>query len=277
MPDFIASQQHHTIPRWLLENFVDREGMLHVARRNPRTFFKSNPRNVFRRRDYYAAKKVGESLEDQTAKFDTLAVAHVTNLLHMAQRGIDNSELSCVKTMADDVRACGLFLSHLGYRSPQWMGNDFFSGFGELEVEAKKAGKDTTTMIAEENMQLVRSGEFVLVVSEANAPTFVVGDCGPFISRDTELGIDNKKRKADDPNWTPAEQRMWMALSPKVALGVAVRETDARLLFNVLPDAPLTAAWVDHFNEVCAMHSEMIAGVSEQWVCAASRKAWQAE
>lgn len=250
--------------------------MLHVARRNPRTSFKGRPEKVFRRRDYYAAKKIGESLEGQTAKFDGLAIVHVTNILRVARNGIADSDFSCVKTMGDEVRACGLFVLHLGYRSPQWMGSDFFSGVGELDVEARKVGNDMTTVIAEENMQLVQSGEFVLVVTEPTALPFVVGDCGPFISRDTELGIDNKRRKADDPNWTPAEQRMWMALSPHVALGIAVRETDARVFFSVLPDTPLTAAWVDHFNEVCARHSEMIAGVSGQSVSGASRKAWQA-
>ena len=61
----LKSQQQHTIPRWLLENFTDQEGMLYVVINNPRKLFKSKPTKVFRRKDYYAAKEVGESLEDK--------------------------------------------------------------------------------------------------------------------------------------------------------------------------------------------------------------------
>ena len=246
-----------------------------MARKKPRTFFKSKPKNVFRRRDYYAAKEVGLSAEDQTAKFDSMAAQYVRNILRVMRKGADErNHVSRVRTIVDDVRVCGLLLSHLGYRSPQWMGDDFFSGIDALQLEAEKTGKDTTAMMHEANIQLIQSGEFVLVFTEVNAPTFIVGDCGPFISRDMELGIENGKRKAEDPNWTPAEQRIWMALSPNVALGVAMREADATLRVSVLPDTASTADWVDHFNEICARHSEMLAGVSEKWVCEASRKAW---
>ena len=61
----LKSEQHHTIPRWLLEEFTDREGMLHVVRMKPRTCFRSRPRKIFRRKDYYAAKEIGESLESE--------------------------------------------------------------------------------------------------------------------------------------------------------------------------------------------------------------------
>ena len=274
MNKMLKSQQQHTIPRWLLENFTDREGMLHVAMNNPRKFFKSKPTKVFRRRDYYAAKEIGESLEDKLTKTETLVFPHVTNVLRAAQEGINKADLSCMKAIQDDIRGCGLFLLHLAYRSPQRLGQDFFSGLGAIQIELEKAGKDMASVIQEQNTQLIRAGEFVLVVSQVDAPTFVLGDCGPFVSRDTELGVDNEKQKRNDPNWIPAEQRIWMALSSKVALGVSVREADATLRVDLMPDSKSSADWVDHFNEICARHSNMIAGTSKTRVCAAARKAW---
>ena len=64
-----------------------------------------------------------------------------------------------------------------------------------------------------------------------------------------------------------------MALSPDVALGVAMRDADATLFVNLIPNSKQSANWVDHFNEICARRSRMIAGASEKWVCAASQKA----
>ena len=271
----LKSQQQHTIPRWLLENFTDQEGMLYVVINNPRKLFKSKPTKVFRRKDYYAAKEVGESLEDKyITKTENLALPCVTSVLHAAQEGMDKADLSCMNTVQDDIRGCGLFLLHLAYRSPQRLGADFFSGLGAIQIELGKTGKDMTSVIQEQSMQLMRAGEFVLVVSQVNSPTFVLGDCGPFVSQDTELGVDNKKQKRNDPNWIPAEQRIWMALSPKVALGVSVREADATLRVDLMPGSNSSADWVDHFNEICARHSSMIAGTSKTWVCAAAQEAW---
>ena len=275
MNKMLISQQQHTIPRWLLENFTGQEGMLYVAINNPRKLFKSKPTKVFRRKDYYAAKEIGESLEDEyITKTEKLFIPYVTSVLRAAQEGIHKADLSCMKAIQDDIRGCGLFLLHLAYRSPQWLGEDFFSGLGAIQIELEKAGKDITSVIQAQSMQLIRAGEFVLVVSQANAPTFVLGDCGPFVSQDTELGVDNKKQKWNDPNWVPAEQRIWMALSPKVALGVSVREADATLRVDLMPDSKSSADWVDHFNEICARHSSMIAGTSKTWVCAAAQAAW---
>ena len=64
-----------------------------------------------------------------------------------------------------------------------------------------------------------------------------------------------------------------MALSPQVALGVAMRSRP-REYGNILPNTKRSANWVDHFNEICARHSKMIAGVSENSVRVASQKAW---
>ena len=68
-----------------------------------------------------------------------------------------------------------------------------------------------------------------------------------------------------------------MALSPEVALGIAMREAGARLSVDVLPNTEMSAEWVDHFNEICARHSKTIAGASETWVRTASQKAWPME
>ena len=270
----MKSQQQHTIPRWLLENFTDREGMLHVASNDPRTFFKSKPKNVFRRRDYYAAKEIGESLESQITKTENLFFPCVKNVLRAAREGIDQGDLSCVKEIPDNIRACGLFLLHLAYRSPQWLGEDFFSGMDAIRIEFERVGEDMASVFGEESTKLIQASELVMVFSQVNAPTFVLGDCGPFVSRDTELGVDNEKRKRNDPNWIPAEQRIWMALSSDIALGVAMREEDATLCLDLIPNSKSSADWVDHFNEICARHSRMVAGASEKWVYAASQKAW---
>ena len=271
----LKSQQHHTIPRWLLEHFTDSDGMLHLARKNPRTSFRSKPRRVFRRRDYYAAKEVGESLESETiTPAETLFIPCVKNVLHAASTAINDNSISDVKAIQDDIQACGLFLLHLAYRSPQWLGDDFFSGIGMIQSELERVGKDASVSMREECMQLVRAGEFVIVFSQVDTPNFIIGDCGPFLSQDTELGVDNKRRRANDPNWLPAQQRAWMALSPEVALGVATRQTDATLQVDLLPNSKLSANWVDHFNEICAMHSSMIAGSSGSSVDAAAKVAW---
>ena len=200
----IKSQQHHTIPRWLLENFTDRKGMLNVASNNPRTSFKGKPQKVFRRRDYYAVKEIGESLESKfITKTENLFLPRVKNVLRVARDAIDEDELSCVKSIQDDIRVCGLFLMHLAYRSPQWLGEDFFSGMDAIRSNLERVGEDMDSAMREESMQLVQTGEFSMVFSHVDAPTFVIGDCGPFVSRDTELGVDNEKRKRKDPNWIP--------------------------------------------------------------------------
>ena len=270
----MKSEQQHTIPRWLLENFTDRDGMLHVGSKVPRKSFKSKPRNIFRRRDYYAAKEIGESLESQITETENLFHACVKNVLRAARKGIDQGDLSCVKAISDDIRACGLFLLHLAYRSPQWLGENFFSGLDAIQIEFERIGEDMASVFREESTKLIQNSELVMVFSQVDAPTFVLGDCGPFVTRDTELGVDNQKQKRDDPNWIPAEQRMWMALSPDVALGVAMRDADATLFVNLIPNSKQSANRVDHFNEICARHSRMIAGASKKWVCAASQKAW---
>ncbi len=157
----MKSQQQHTIPRWLLENFTDREGMLHVASNDPRTFFKSKPKNVFRRRDYYAAKEIGESLEAQITKTENLFFPCVKNVLRAAREGIDQGDLSCVKAILDDIRACGLFLLHLAYRSPQWLGEDFFSGMDAIRIELERVGEDMASVIREESTKLIQASELV--------------------------------------------------------------------------------------------------------------------
>lgn len=273
----MKSQQQHTIPRWLLENFTDRDGMLHVARNHPRTLFKGRPKNVFRRRDYYAAKVIGVSLEDKVTQTENLFIPYVKNVLDAARKGIDDVDLSCMEAVMEDVRACGLLLLHLSYRSPQWLGENFFSGLDAMRVEAERIGMNMDAVIGQESSRILQAGEFVIVFSQVDAPTFVVGDCGAFVSRDIELGVDNEKRKRNDPNWVPAEQRIWMALSPEVALGVAIREAPAGLCVDLIPDSKSSADWVDHFNEICARHSTMIAGASEKWVRAASQKAWSTD
>ena len=93
----------------------------------------------------------------------------------------------------DDIRACGLLLLHLGYRSPQWLGDDFFSGMGAIHSELERAGNDPSRAFGEEAMRLVRTGEFVLVAGQSDTLDFIVGDCGPFVSRDTELGSGQRK------------------------------------------------------------------------------------
>ena len=273
MTERLKSQQQHTIPRWLLENFTDRDGMLHVARSSPRAYFKSRPRNVFRRRDYYAAKEIGVSLEDKVTGMETLFRPYVKTVVRAARRGIDDGDFSGMKAVAEDVRFCGLFVVHLRYRSPQWLGEDFFSGMDALRIAVEKAGGKIHSAIGEESLRLWQVGEVVLVLSQVAAPTFVIGDCGPFVSRDSELGVDNEKRERDDPNWVPAEQRVWMALCPDVALGVAMREAGVTRV-NAISDTKQSADWVDHFNELCARHSRTIAGASKTSVCAASQKAW---
>lgn len=274
-PNSLGSEQHHTIPNWFLKNFADSDGMLHVARKKPRVFFRSKPESAFRRRDYYAAKQIGHSLEVQTARLDSRAAQHVRNILGVARKGIEKADLrSRIGTISEDVQVCGVFISHLGYRSPQWMGENFFSGADALQLHAERTGKDMTALMDEANTELIQSGEFILVFSEMGAPQFIVGDCGPFVSGDTELGIDNEKRKMNDPNWTPAEERMWMALSPDVALGVALRKADTTLNVSVLSHTASNTDWVDHFNEICARHSEMIAGPCEEWIREASQNGW---
>lgn len=207
-------------------------------------------------------------------KMENLSLQYVKNVLRTARQGINQGDPSCVTAISDDIRACGLFLLHLAYRSPQWLGEDFFSGLDEIQNESEKVGKDMASVFREESTKLTQEGEFVLVLSQVDAPTFILGDCGPFVTRDSELGVDNQKQKENDPNWIPSEQRMWMALSPDVALGVAMRDADARLCVNLIANSMLSADWVDHFNEICARQSRMIAGPSEKWVRAASRKAW---
>ena len=153
------------------------------------------------------------------------------------------------------------------------MGEDYFAGMDALRIATEKAAEDFSSAIGEESMRLSRVGEVVLVLSEAAAPTFVIGDCGPFACGDSELGVDNAKRRRDDSNWVPADPSVWMALCPDVALGVAMRETGATRV-NAIPDTKHSAQWVDHFNELCARHSRMIAGASRTSVCAASQQMW---
>ena len=270
----MQSQQQHTIPRWLLENFTDQDGMLHLASNDPRTCFRSKPRNVFRRRDYYAAKQIEASLESDITKMESLFLPRVKEVLRVARDGIDRSDLSSVKAIPDDIRGCALLLWHLAYRSPQWLGEDYFSGMHAIGTEFERVGQDLPSAMREESTKLILNCDLVLVFSQVDAPTFVLGDCGPFPSRDAELGVDNEAQKRRDPDWAPAEQRMWMALSPEVALGVATREADAEVRVNVMPNSEKSADWVDHFNEICARHSRMIAGASKKWVSAASEKAW---
>ena len=89
------SQQQHTIPKRFLKNFTDRDGMLHAARKTPRTLFKGKPVNVFRRRDYYAVKEIGVSLEDKVTKVEVLGLPYVENVLRVARQVIDSV---CQKT-----------------------------------------------------------------------------------------------------------------------------------------------------------------------------------
>lgn len=272
----LKSRQLHTIPRWFLENFTDRDGMLHVALAEPRRQFKSGPRKVFRRRDYYAAKAVGASLEDQVTGMESLFLPSVRNVVRAARRGIDDGDFQGMEGLGEDIGMCGLFALHLRYRSPRWMGDDYLAGMDALRIALEREGKDMQTAIGDESLRLWRQGDFVLVLSEVAAPTFVIGDCGPFVAGDSQLGVDNAERRRDDPNWVPADQRMWMALCPGVALGVAMRETGA-MLVNVMPDTSQSADWVDHFNELCARRSGMIAGASGTPVRTASQQAWPTE
>ncbi len=269
----MKSQQLHTIPRWLLENFTDRDGRLYVALAEPRRLFKSSPRKVFRRRDYYAAKAVGASLEDQVTGMESLFHPSVRNVVRAARRGIDDGDSSGLEGLGEDIGMCGLFILHLRYRSPRWMGDDYFAGMDALRIALEREGEDIQTAIGDESLRLWQQGDFVVVLSEVAAPTFVIGDCGPFVAGDSQLGVDNAQRRRDDPNWVPADQRMWMALCRDVALGVAMRETGA-MLVNVMPDTNRSADWADHFNELCARHSRMIAGGSRTSVRTASQQAW---
>ena len=102
--------------------------------------------------------------------------------------------------------------SHLGYRSPQWIGEEFFAGMDALRLEAERTGKDATAVVYDSNMELIQSGDLDLVSCDLDEPAFVVGDCGPFICRDTEPGVNSERRKPDAQEWAPAEQGMWMAL-----------------------------------------------------------------
>ncbi len=274
MRETLKSQQQHTIPRWLLENFTDRQGKLHVALAEPRRLFRSSPRKVFRRRDYYAAKAVGASLEDQLTGMESLFHPSVRNVVRAARRGrIDEGDFCSLEGLGEDIGQCGLFALHLRYRSPRWMGDDYFAGMDALRIALEREGEDMRTAIGDESLRLWQRGEFVVVLSEVAAPTFVIGDCGPFVAGDSQLGVDNAQRRRDDPNWVPADQRIWMALCSDVALGVAMRETGA-MRVNAMPDTKQSADWADHFNELCARHSGMIAGASESSVGAASRQAW---
>ena len=271
----LKSQQHHTIPRWFLEHFTDPDGMLHVARKSPRTSFRSKPGKAFRKKDYYAAKEVGESLElESLAQMENLFLPCVKNVLRAANTAINENRLPDIESIQDDIQACGLFLLHLVYRSPQRLGDDFFAGIGMIQNELRSVGKEISVSMREEGMQLVQSGEIVILFSQVKTPNFIIGNCGPFLSQDTELGVDNERRRGNDLNWIPAEQRAWMALSPEVALGVAIRQTDATIQLDLLPDSKQSANWVDHFNELCAIHSSMIAGASETSVRAASQRGW---
>ena len=146
-----------------------------------------------------------------------------------------------------------------------------------MEEALATTGKELSLAIQEEGVQLLQTGDTALVFSQVNSPQFIVGDCGPFISHDAELGVDNENRKQNDPDWIPARQRGWMALSSEVALGVSVGGHDATANVSVLPDSELSANWVDHFNEICARHSSLIAGRSETSVRAASRRAWSVD
>ena len=129
--------------------------MLYVAR--------INPRKIFRTRDYYAAKEDWELLETKVvAKAENLFLPTVRNVMSAGREGIDKNDSSGLKTIVDDIRACGLFPFHLAYRSPQWLGKDFFSGMGAIQEELERIGEDMTLAIRQDSTQLVQSGQFVI-------------------------------------------------------------------------------------------------------------------
>ena len=193
--------------------------------------------------------------------------------MRAAQRGIDDGDFSGLKGLGEDIGMCGLFALHLRLRSPRWMGDDYFVGMDALRIALEREGEDIRTAIGDESLRLWQQGDFVVVLSEVTAPTFVIGDCGPFVAGDSQLGVDNAQRRRDDPNWVPADQRVWMALCRDVALGVTMREKGT-MRVSVMPDTKQSADWADHFNELCARHSQMIAGASETSVQTASQQAW---
>ncbi len=247
--------------------------MLHAATHDPLKFFKGKPEKLFRRRDYYAAKVIGESLEPRITVTENLSIPYVKSLLKVAQDIINGSDPSDKRVTSDDISACAEFLVHLFYRSSQWMGEDFFAGLEKMRVEMEQSGKSMSSVIREDSIELYHNGECIILFSQVNTPTFIIGDCGPFFSSDTELRLDNEAKKRNDPNWVPAQQRIWMALSPQVALGVAM-SSSRRESQDILPNTKRSANWVDHFNEICARQSKTIAGVSEKSVRVASQKAW---
>ena len=137
-------------------------------------------------------------------------------------------------------------------------------------------GKQLSLAIREEGVQLLQTGDTALLFSQVTSPQFIVADCGPFVSYDTELGFCWTTRAASRMIQTgfPQDNGHGMALSSEVALGVSVSEHDATADVSVLPDSKLSANCIDHFNEICARHSSLIAGRSETSVRAASRRAW---
>ena len=158
----LKSQQHHTVPRWLLQNFADREGMLHAATHDPLKFFKGKPEKLFRRRDYYAAKVIGESLEPRLTVTENSFIPHVKSLLKVARYIIDCSDPPDIRDISNHISACAQFLVHLFYRSPQWIGEDYFAGLEKMGTEMEQFGKSMSSVIQEGSKALQQNGDFTI-------------------------------------------------------------------------------------------------------------------
>jgi len=223
-----------------------------------------------RRRDYYAVKEAGVSMEPQITRVEEWFLPVVARIRTVGSRLLHDPDAGHAQGIAEDVRACGVFLIHLCCRSPQWLGDDFVLGMATVRRRFEEFGADFGTAV----MELWQQCECVLVVSET--PAFVIGDCGPFLTSDAVLGVDNETKVSRYPGWQPASERLWMALSTEIALGVARTSERPRGFLNVLPATAQASDWARHFNEICAQQSVMLAGASEACVRRAAQTAWNA-
>ena len=83
-------KRHHVVPRFILENFVDNRGNLHVFTKNPRRHFQAKPNNAFAEKYMYSIQyedgTKDSRVEDKLAAEEGNAAPVISKIIDVARQ-----------------------------------------------------------------------------------------------------------------------------------------------------------------------------------------------
>jgi hypothetical protein len=169
------SRKHHYIPKFLIKNFVDDEGMIFVYHKSTDTIKKQSPKGIFYeidRNTFEVAGEPSDRFEQLYGEFDNMMAKQITNVLRNG--AFEPEELMTIVTLAQTLK----------WRVP---GND--RAFEELkekvslkDLSVKIVAKDTDDNAIDENVILeIEKSE---LIQESKRLTFAIA---PFLNDHSRL------------------------------------------------------------------------------------------